>query len=156
MMDTSAIPVSELVPHGPRMIVIDQLESYDEARSVAIADVRADSLFLEGNAVPAWAGIEYMAQTVAAHAGAAARLRGARPAIGFLIGTRAYRSDVAEFALGSRLTITVQPVWTEGPIAAFDCSIGIGDRPGVAAAVINAYLPSGEELARLRAPGSPP
>jgi predicted hotdog family 3-hydroxylacyl-ACP dehydratase len=155
-MDTSAIPVSELVPHGPRMTVIDKLESYDAARSTALAHVRADSLFLEGSGVPAWAGIEYMAQTVAAHAGAAARLRGARPAIGFLIGTRAYRSEVAEFALGSRLTITVQPVWTQGQVAAFDCSIGIGDRLRVAAAVINAYLPSEEELARLRAPGPPP
>jgi predicted hotdog family 3-hydroxylacyl-ACP dehydratase len=155
-MDTSAIPVSELVPHGPRMTVIDRLESYDATRSVAIANVRADNVFLEGEGVPAWAGIEYMAQTVAAHAGAAARLLGARPAIGFLIGTRAYRSDVAEFPLGSRLTITVQPVWTEGRVAAFDCSIGIGARAHVAAAVINAYLPSEDELVRLRASGSLP
>jgi predicted hotdog family 3-hydroxylacyl-ACP dehydratase len=151
-MDTSAIPITELVPHGPRMTVIDKLQSYEAQRSVAIADVRADSVFLDGNGVPAWAGIEYMAQAVAAHAGAEARLRGARPAVGFLVGTRAYRSDVAEFPLGSRLTITVQPLWAEGSLSAFDCSIGLGDgdaRP-VATAVINAYVPSADELARLQ------
>jgi predicted hotdog family 3-hydroxylacyl-ACP dehydratase len=152
-MDTSTIPVTELVPHGRAMTVIDVLESYDPQRSIAIASVRADSVFLEGNGVPAWAGIEYMAQTVAAHAGAEARLRGARPAVGFLVGTRAYRSDVAEFPLGSRLTITVQPLWSDGGFAVFDCAIGVGDVAAVATAVINAYVPSGDELAPLRAEG---
>jgi predicted hotdog family 3-hydroxylacyl-ACP dehydratase len=152
-MDTRAIPVTELVPHGAAMTVIDQLESYDAQRSIAIARVRADSVFFEGNGVPAWAGIEYMAQAVAAHAGAEARLRGARPAVGFLVGTRAYRSDVAEFPLGSRLTITVQPIWSDGAFATFDCAIGLGGAAAVATAVINAYLPSGEELARLHGEG---
>jgi predicted hotdog family 3-hydroxylacyl-ACP dehydratase len=154
-MDTSAIPVTELVPHGPRMTVIDKLESYDARRSVAVAEVRADSVFLEGNGVPAWAGIEYMAQTVAAHAGAEARQRGARPAVGFLVGTRAYHSDVAEFALGSRLTITVEPLGAAGGLASFDCSIGLGAGAAVARAVINTYLPSAEELARLRSEPQP-
>jgi predicted hotdog family 3-hydroxylacyl-ACP dehydratase len=152
-MDTSAIPITELVPHGSRMTVIDKLESHDAQRSIAIADVRADSVFFDETGVPAWAGIEYMAQTVAAHAGADARQQGARPAVGFLLGTRSYRSDVAEFPLGSRLTITVQPLWSEGGLAAFDCSIGLGGVE-VAAAVINAYVPTGEELARLRGEGA--
>jgi len=153
-MDTSAIPVTELVPHGPRMTIIDKLESYEARRSVALAEVRADSVFLEGGGVPAWAGIEYMAQTVAAHAGAEARLRGARPAVGFLVGTRSYESDVAEFPVGSRLTITVEPVEPLGPLGAagglatFDCSIGLG-AAAVARAIINTYVPSGAEVAQL-------
>jgi predicted hotdog family 3-hydroxylacyl-ACP dehydratase len=150
-MDMRSIPVGELVPHGPRITVIDELVSYDAKRSSAIASVRADSVFLEGDGVPAWAGIEYMAQTIAAHAGAEARLRGARPAIGFLLGTRAYRCDVPEFPLGSRLTIVVEPLWSERGVAAFDCSIRIDDGALVAAAVINAYVPGEDELARLRA-----
>jgi predicted hotdog family 3-hydroxylacyl-ACP dehydratase len=134
------------------MTVIDKLESYDPQRSVASAQVRADNVFFDGTAVPAWAGIEYMAQTVAAHAGADARLRGARPALGLLVGTRAYRSDLAEFPLGSRLTITVQPLWSDARLAAFDCSIRL-DGEEVASAVINAYVPSGDELARLSSEG---
>jgi predicted hotdog family 3-hydroxylacyl-ACP dehydratase len=135
------------------MTLLEKLESYDAQRSVALADVRADNVFCEDGGVPAWAGIEYMAQTVAAHAGAEARARGAQPAIGFLIGTRAYRSDVAAFPLGSRLTITVQPLWSEGGAVAFDCTIAIGAAPPVASAVINAYVPSADELARLRSGG---
>jgi predicted hotdog family 3-hydroxylacyl-ACP dehydratase len=152
-MDTSAIPVAELVPHGPGMTVIDKLESYEAERSVASADVRAHGVFFEGHGVPAWAGIEYMAQTVAAHAGAEARLRGARPTVGLLVGTRAYRSDVAEFPLGSRLTITVRPLAAEAGFASFECSIALGAAAPVAQAVINTYVPSGAELARLKAEG---
>lgn len=152
-MDTSAIPIAELVPHGPKMTLIDRLETHDAQRSVAVAEIRADSVFFEHGAVPAWAGIEYMAQTVAAHAGAQARQRQAPPAVGFLVGTRAYRSAVAEFPLGSRLIITVRPVWSEGGVAAFDCAIGIDGSAPVATAVINAYVPGDDELARWRVVG---
>jgi predicted hotdog family 3-hydroxylacyl-ACP dehydratase len=148
-MDTSSIPLTELVPHGPRMTVIDSLVSYDPKKSVAVAEIRPGSVFFENGGVPCWAGIEYMAQTIAAHAGAEARLRGERPAIGFLLGTRSYRSEVGAFPQGSRLTITVEPLWTEARIGAFDCSIE--DGRVLAAAVVTVFQPDAGELARLRA-----
>lgn len=148
-MDTSSIPVTELLPHGPRMTVIDRLVSYDPKKSVAVAEVRPGNVFFEDGGVPAWAGIEYMAQTIAAHAGAEARLRGEPPAVGFLLGTRSYRSEVGAFADGSRLTITVEPLWLEAGVGAFQCSI---ESSGVlAAAVVTVYRPDAAELARLRA-----
>jgi predicted hotdog family 3-hydroxylacyl-ACP dehydratase len=153
--DTTAIPVAELVPHRPPLLLIDRLESHDAGGSVARAAIRADNVFLEGGAVPAWAGIEYMAQTIAAHAGAAARLRGEPSAIGFLVGTRAYRSAVAAFPLGSRVTVTVRPLFAEGGLAAFECSLDLNDDAAVATAVVNTYVPSGDELARLRAEAPP-
>lgn len=147
-MDVSGIPIRELVPHGPEMTLIDRLVEYSPQRSVATAVVTQKCRFLRGSGVPGWVGVEYMAQTIAAHAGFEARLRGEPPAIGFLLGTRAYESEVGEFALGSTLTITVEPVVMEARLAAFQCSIAT-DRV-VARAVVNTYQPEPRELAGLR------
>jgi predicted hotdog family 3-hydroxylacyl-ACP dehydratase len=143
-VDASGIPIGELVPHGPEMTVIDRLVEYAPQRSVATVVVRERSPLFAGSGVPAWAGIEYMAQTIAAHAGFEARLRGERPSVGFLLGTRAYESSVGEFALGSTLTIAVEPVVSESRLAAFQCSIAT-DRV-VATAVVNTYRPDAHEV----------
>ena len=143
-VDAHDVPIGELVPHGPGMTLIDRLVDYSPQRSIATAVVTEASPFFDGAGVPAWVGIEYMAQTIAAHAGYEARQRGERPAIGFLLGTRAYEADVGEFALGSTLTITVEPVTVEARLAVFQCSIAT-DRV-VAKAVVNTYRPEAHEL----------
>lgn len=147
-MDCAAIPVGELVPHGPAMTVIDRLVEYGTKRSVATVAIDRTSRFFAGTGVPAWVGIEYMAQTIAAHAGYESRLRGERPMIGFLLGTRAYRSEVAEFPLGAELTITIESLVADAGFGAFQCAIAT-DRV-VATAVVNTYQPTGHELERLR------
>jgi predicted hotdog family 3-hydroxylacyl-ACP dehydratase len=88
-----------------------------------------------------------MAQTVAAHAGFEARLRGETPAIGLVLGTRAYASAVDEFPNGCTLTISVAPELVEGSFAAFNCTIETDH--AVATAVLNIYRPTAEELARM-------
>jgi predicted hotdog family 3-hydroxylacyl-ACP dehydratase len=147
-MDTSSISVNELLPHGPEMTVIDRLLSYDDRKSIARAEIRPSAVFFDRTGVPAWAGIEYMAQTIAAHAGFAARLRGEPPPLGFMLGTRAYACEVPEFPEGSVLTISVVPLVTEGSFAAFDCVIEM--ERGIATAVVNTYRPAAHEIARFR------
>jgi predicted hotdog family 3-hydroxylacyl-ACP dehydratase len=148
MTGCAAIPIGELLPHGPEMTLLDALVEYSPQRSVANATITRRSRFLEGAAVPAWAGIEYMAQTIAAHAGYEARLRGGPPVIGFLLGTRAYRSELGEFPLGSTLTISVEPLVADPKLGAFQCAIAL-DRV-VATAVVNTYQPAADELVMLR------
>ena len=152
-MDCSGIPIGELLPHGPEITVIDKLVEYSPQRSIATVVVTQASPFFLGSGVPAWVGIECMAQTIAAHAGVEARLRGERPAVGFLLGSRAYESEVGEFAVGSTLTITVEPVVREARLAAFQCSIAT-DRV-VAKAVVNTYQPDVHELDGSRGGASP-
>ena len=147
-MDCSATPIGELLPHGPEMTLIDQLVEYSPQRSVATVFVTERSPFFLRSGVPAWVGIEYMAQAIAAHAGLDARLRGERPPVGFLLGTRAYESEVGEFALGSTLRITVEPVVREALFAAFQCSIAT-DRV-IAKAIVNTYQPEAHELEAFR------
>jgi predicted hotdog family 3-hydroxylacyl-ACP dehydratase len=149
MMDPASIPVAELLPHGPKMILIDRLVAYDAKQSVAAAAVRRSSKFFDETGVPAWVGIEYMAQTVAAHAGFEARLRGSPPTIGFLLGTRSYECRVAEFPLGADLRIIVEPLFTETGLGSFSCAI---EHEGVLAhAVISTYQPGADEIARIKA-----
>jgi predicted hotdog family 3-hydroxylacyl-ACP dehydratase len=146
--DPSTIPIAELLPHGPNMIVIDRLVTYGANKSVARATVRRSSKFFDGAGVPSWAGIEYMAQTVAAHAGFEARLRGLTPALGFLLGTRAYECYAPEFPLGAELAITAEPLFLENGLASFRCAIE--HRAPLARAVINTYRPGDDEIARLK------
>jgi predicted hotdog family 3-hydroxylacyl-ACP dehydratase len=89
-----------------------------------------------------------MAQAIAAHAGFAARSRGERPAIGLLLGTRAYSSLVDGFPAGAKLTISVEPQHADAGFASFKCAIHT-DRV-VATAIVNVYVPSAAELERLR------
>jgi predicted hotdog family 3-hydroxylacyl-ACP dehydratase len=147
MTDCVAIPIGELLPHGPEMTLLDSLVEYSPQRSVARATITSRSRFLDGAAVPAWAGIEYMAQTIAAHAGYEARLRGEPPVIGFLLGTRAYRSEVGGFPLGATLTISIEPLVADPKLGAFQCSIALDSV--VATAVVSTYQPAPSELSAL-------
>ena len=78
--------------------------------------------------VGGWVGIEYMAQAVAAWAGWQALQQGVPPRIGFLLGTRRYRS-VARFACGGRLRVEVERSYqTDNGLGLFDCRIAAGER----------------------------
>jgi predicted hotdog family 3-hydroxylacyl-ACP dehydratase len=154
MIDTSSIPLGELLKHGPEMTLIDRLVSYDPTKSVAVVEIRPTSVLFERDGVPGWVGIEYMAQTVAAHVGFEARQRGEPPGIGFLLGTRAYDARLARFPLGSKLTVIVEPLWQDQGVGAFRCAISLDTV--VATAVLSTYQPSARELERLRAPAEAP
>ena len=148
MIDTSAIPVGELLKHGPEMTLIDRLVSYDPNKSVAAVEIRPVSAFFDRDGVPGWVGIEYMAQAVAAHVGFEARQRGEPPAIGFLLGTRAYDARLGRFPVGSKLTVLVEPLWYDEGVGAFRCSIVL-DEAVAATAVVSTYQPAPRELERL-------
>jgi predicted hotdog family 3-hydroxylacyl-ACP dehydratase len=77
--------VEELVPHSGRMVLLNRVIEFDEDAMVAEVIVRDDGLFGDGNMVPAWLGIEYMAQTIAVLGGMKRRLAGKPLNPGFLL-----------------------------------------------------------------------
>jgi predicted hotdog family 3-hydroxylacyl-ACP dehydratase len=109
----------------PTMLLLDELLLFDESAAAARMVVAAASLFREAAGVPAHIGLEYMAQTCGAHAGALALERGEEVKIGLLLGTRQYRAHVPYFHLGERLVIAVTAVYRDAEIGAFDCRIEI-------------------------------
>ena len=143
-MNFTDIPIVELLPMKPPMVFLDKVLSYDDPRLVTGVDIRPGIPYFETDGVPAWIGIEYMAQSVAAHAGVRARLRGEPPLVGFLLGSRAYKCGVSRFTEGQSLQISVEPLFFEEGLAAFACSIET-DRPLVSATV-NVYRPDKESL----------
>ena len=84
-----------------------------------------DSLFLvPDKGVPAYVGIEAMAQCVAVYAGAMARLRGERPAAGFLLGARQFQATLAYFDPGAFYEAACRELVRHAQgMASFSCEI---------------------------------
>ena len=117
--------VSDLLPHRGEMILLDNIESWGEDYLEAAVLHHGSNLFSDpdGN-VPAWVGIEYMAQAISALAGIHALQKGEPIRIGLLLGTRKYEARVPHFQRDSKITIKVEQVFIdENNLAAFDCTI---------------------------------
>ena len=138
-MDIANIPVRELLPHEPPMVLLDRALAYTDSSLTAEVDIRPDSVFCDADGVPGWVGIEYMAQAVAAHAGFKARLAGEMPAVGYLLGTRSYKCSVNCFPIGATLSVQIESLFAEMGLGAFSCQIDMSGE--VATATINVYQP---------------
>jgi predicted hotdog family 3-hydroxylacyl-ACP dehydratase len=117
-------PMDDWVPHRGAMSLLDRIEHCDDQGVVACVRVPAEGLFLGADGMPAWVGIEYMAQAVAAWSGARARAGGGSPRIGFLLGSRRYEAQVPAFAIGADLRVFAHcELTSENGLGIFDCRI---------------------------------
>lgn len=134
-------PLAELLPHAGDMILLDQVEGFDEEQIHTLARVRPGGLFNRADgSLPAWLGIELMAQSVAAFAGCRARNRGQPIELGFLLGTRKFQCDVEHFPAGAELRIHAQrSLEDDNGMGVFECHLR---GPGIhASARLNVYRP---------------
>ncbi|RZI86108.1 MAG: hypothetical protein EOP38_02595 [Rubrivivax sp.] len=133
--------VDALVPHRGTMSWLDRVVSVDADGAVAEAEIRAHDFFVRQGELPAWAGIEYMAQAVAAWAGHRAQREGRAVDIGFLVGTRRYDTQRQAFKVGERLRIQVRcELIAENGLGMFACQILI-DGTLVASANLSVFEP---------------
>lgn len=100
--------VEHFVPHRRTMSLLSRLIAVNAEEAQAEVDITPASLFARDDGVPAWVGIEYMAQAIAAWAGARARRAGHEPGIGFLLGSRRYSITQPAFVFGQKLRITAR------------------------------------------------
>ncbi|MGZ4993493.1 MAG: ApeP family dehydratase [Methylobacter sp.] len=117
------IEVADLIPHTGDMVLLDRIVDHDDQGLTAELVVRGDGLLGDEQTVPAWAGIEYMAQAIAAYAGVKARQANERIRLGFLLGTRRYNCNVAAFKVGATLTIRVEKIIQDDGLGVFECRI---------------------------------
>ncbi|PPK52094.1 ApeP family dehydratase [Marinobacter persicus] len=116
--------LDELIRHRGDMSLLDRVVDHGDTWLEARAMVTRNSLFLTEGVVPAWVGIEYMAQAVAALMGLRARQRGKGASVGFLVGTRKYLTEGPAFAVDSELTVRVQEsLMDENGLGLFDCQL---------------------------------
>nr|WP_314876719.1 hotdog family protein [uncultured Pseudomonas sp.] len=136
-----AWPLAELLPHAGDMILIDQVDSCDDEQIHTRTTVRPGGLFNRADgSLPAWLGLELMAQSVAAYAGCRARRDGVPVELGFLLGTRNYHCDVEHFPAGAELRIhALRSLEDDNGMGVFECHLR---GPGLhASARLNVYRP---------------
>ncbi|MEW9903784.1 hotdog family protein [Pseudomonas putida] len=134
-------PLAELLPHAADMILIDRIDSCDDEEIHTRATVRPGGQFNRADgSLPAWLGLELMAQSVAAYAGYQARRAGRAVEMGFLLGTRRFECDVAQFPAGTELRIhALRSLEDESGMGVFECHLrGEGIH---ASARLNVYRP---------------
>lgn len=136
-----AWPLADLLPHAGDMILIDEVLSFDEEQIHTRTTITPGGLFNDSNGnMPAWVGIELMAQSVAAYAGCLARSRGEPVALGFLLGSRKFECNVEHFPAGSQLTIhALRSLQDDSGMGVFECRL---TGPSIDAfARLNVYCP---------------
>lgn len=115
--------VAGLIPHSGQMVLLDRVVGFDNDHLTAEMVIRNDGLFGDAYSVPAWAGIEYMAQAVAAYAGIQSKLAGKPIKLGYLLGTRRYSSNVPSFKVGATLKVHIKLIIQDDKLGVFDCRI---------------------------------
>ena len=141
-MTNTDLPIDEFVAHRPPMRLLDRIIAISENEAVAETVVRADNPFFEpGRGIPAYVGLEMMAQAIAAIDGMKRQNSGLPAKIGFLLGCRRYAVRRASFEENTRLTIAAKMVFGDGAMFAFDCRID-DERGEVATAGMKVYAPN--------------
>jgi predicted hotdog family 3-hydroxylacyl-ACP dehydratase len=137
---TTAYSVADLVPHSGKMSLLSAIVDYGAGWLQAEVVIAPESTFADAQGVPAWIGLEYMAQTIAAYSGLQERLRGGAPRSGFLLGSRKYLCNAERFAIGQKLLVTVHPEIPGGNgLIVFNCEL---QGEGISAsAVVNVFQP---------------
>ena len=140
----AAYEVAELVPHSGKMSLLSRVVEYDEGWLLAEVDITRESMFVDDRGVPAWVGLEYMAQAIAAYAGLQERIKGGAPKIGFLLGSRKYVSNTEYFNLDRTFQVKVElEMVADNGLNVFNCQLeGAGT---MATAVVNVFQPDDAE-----------
>lgn len=118
-------PAVQFTRHRDAMLVLDRLEEIAFDRAVCTWRVpKSHPLFGTPQGVPAYVGIECMAQCVAVHAGALASMDGHAPPLGLLLGTRLFRASEDFLREGVKYHITCRELVRDSQgLASFDCEI---------------------------------
>ena len=132
--------IAELVPHAGPMLLLERLLEAGDDYAVCEVLVRSDGLFDSDGHVPAWLGIEYMAQSVAVFSGLQAHRAQESVNLGFLLGSRRFETNVQHFACGDVLRVTAKRlVHDRSGMGAFECEVQ-GDR-AQQSATLSVYQP---------------
>jgi predicted hotdog family 3-hydroxylacyl-ACP dehydratase len=148
MTQTSSIqdlilqPIETIIPHRGTMLLIDAVSTFSEDALSARATVHADAWYADADGtMPAWIGIELMAQAIAAHVALLAMRGGGRARPGVLLGSRSYKALQPSFAGGAQLLIhATELLRSEEGHGAYECTIHHGD-VCCAEAVIKVFQP---------------
>ncbi len=137
--------ISDLLPHDAPMVLLDRYISSGEDELVAEVDISSATMFCTPEkGVPAYVGVEYIAQAVSAFNGLTDWQSGERVRPGFLLGSRKVDLLSDYFPIGSTLTVQVRMSFNDGEMVVFDGQIFMDDTV-IVKARLNAYQPENPE-----------
>ena len=120
-------PIEEILPHRDPMLLLDCVLSFDAQTASAQYAPRRAAWYADANGdMPAWIGVELMAQTVAVHNSLLRRSQGLLPKQGALLGTRRFTSNEGVFVAGQPLVTHTQMIYREASgMGAYECTIAL-------------------------------
>lgn len=113
--------VSRYIPHRPPMVLIDAIESFTDDSVTTSTRIGPEAAFFSADdvGVPAWVGLEYMAQTAAVWVGLDDERLGRAVEPAFLVSSRQFSAPAPVFPSGETLFTRVQVQLFENEIVAF-------------------------------------
>ena len=144
-------PINKLLPHDNPMILVDRALEIGETSIHSQVDIDTHLMFFDQKTqtIPAYVGIEFMAQSVAAWSGFQALTKGEQPPIGFLLGSRRYKAECDYFKQGQTLDIYAHQLMEDNGMAVFKAHIEYQGQT-VAQCQLNVYVPSQEKLQEMK------
>lgn len=140
--------VRELLPHAGPMVLINRVLRHDECETVCL--VAEHDLFRDADgSVPAWIGLEYMAQCVALHGALHGHLQRASRQIGWLVSARAVSFHADRFQADQQVEVSARSLHAgAGGLVTFSCTIrdsttGAPLAEGRLGCVVSQELPEG-------------
>lgn len=118
--------VAPLIPQSGEMVLVDRITDYGEDFLIGEATIHADHILLKNGQLPTYAGIEIMAQGVAAWAGCHKQEieKNAPIRLGYLLGSRKLHIHTQNIPVGTTLQIKIKmSIQDATGFGVFDCQL---------------------------------
>ncbi len=129
-----------LIKHRRGMMLLDKVLAHDDNAITTQVIISENSTFFEIDHVPAWVGVEYSAQSVAALSGLTASKMNEESKLGLLLSCRNYKSSRSRFEAGETLIISAEEEFNDGHMGVYRSSIYIESK-AIASLTLSAYIP---------------
>lgn len=136
------IPIEELLLQRHEMLLLDYVYEFGPDHvEVGTTVTVPHPLVDDPRGLPAWVGIELMAQAVSVFSALELRTQGRPPRIGLLLGARTYEAHVPFFAIGACLRVrAVLALRDATGLGVFECTLGERGEQ-LACGQIKGYMP---------------
>ena len=127
----SGMPASQFLLHRDSMLLLDQLvETRDDFTICRWVVAESGPFVVPELGIPAYTGVEFMAQCIAVHAGARARVNGFGPPLGYFLGTRDFNTSVRYFGTGAHCHVSCKELFRDANgMGSYDCNIMLQEQP---------------------------
>lgn len=150
-IDSAAFPPERYIKHRRAMLLVDEVLNVtleaEHQRIITRSTLNSSCVFFEKEltAIPAWAGLEFLAQSAAILVGIDDEQKGLRIQLGFLLGSRNYESHCQGFNINSTITVDVSTDYQDGDIRVFSGCILDEQGNVLAEGSLTAFRPEDED-----------